>query len=182
MLIRLIVSPVNPVDWKIRAGLLRGMIPYALPSLPGRDASGVVHAAGAQALHFQVGDAVYSRPDIAHYGTYAEYARIATNATRRRCTGVKTGTLSIGTASRRRCGAGKATPGSGGATRTLANVARHLDDTIYHYPQTSDRPSLAGRAGLFLPVARGRIEYCDSVPLAFSSVQTPCIVRAHHSP
>jgi hypothetical protein len=78
----------------------------ALPTGPGRVGRGACRWGAGAALPGR--GAVYSRPDIARYGTYAEYARIATNATRRRCIGVKTGTLSIGTASRRRCTAGKA--------------------------------------------------------------------------
>ena len=76
VLIRVIGSSVNPVDWKIREGMLKGMLPYPMPFIPGWDVSGVVHAVGAQALHFQVGDAVYSRPDIARNGTYAEYVAV----------------------------------------------------------------------------------------------------------
>ncbi len=61
VLIRVVGSSVNPVDWKIRQGHLREMLPLTMPFIPGWDVSGVVHAVGAQAQQFAVGDAVYSR-------------------------------------------------------------------------------------------------------------------------
>lgn len=76
VLIRVIGSSVNPVDWKIREGHLREKIPYSFPFVPGWDVSGVVHAVGAHAQQFKVGDAVYSRPDIARDGSYAEYVAV----------------------------------------------------------------------------------------------------------
>jgi len=76
VLIRVIATSVNPVDWKIRQGHLREMIPYRMPFIPGWDVSGVVDAVGADAKRFNVGDAVYSRPDIERDGTYAEYVAV----------------------------------------------------------------------------------------------------------
>lgn len=76
ILIRVVGSSVNPVDYKIRQGHLREMLHYALPFIPGWDVSGVVHAVGAQAQRFNVGDAVFSRPDIARNGTYAEFVAV----------------------------------------------------------------------------------------------------------
>jgi len=65
VLIRVLGSSVNPVDWKLREGHLRSMLTPTLPFTLGWDVSGVVHAVGANARRFKVGDAVYSRPDIA---------------------------------------------------------------------------------------------------------------------
>ena len=76
VLIRVIASSVNPVDWKIREGNLKAMLPFTMPFIPGWDVSGVVHAIGKNALRFQVGDAVFSRPDIARDGTYAEFVAV----------------------------------------------------------------------------------------------------------
>ena len=76
VLIRVIGSSVNPVDWKIREGHLQSMIKYTMPFIPGWDVSGVVHAVGSDAKRFSVGDAVYSRPDIARNGTYAEFVAV----------------------------------------------------------------------------------------------------------
>jgi len=41
VLIRVIGSSVNPVDWKIREGHLSEMIAYSFPFVPGWDLSGV---------------------------------------------------------------------------------------------------------------------------------------------
>ena len=76
VLVRIIGSSVNPIDWKVREGHLQEMIRYALPFTPGWDVSGVVHAVGKNASKFQVGDAVYGRPDVARDGTYAEFIAV----------------------------------------------------------------------------------------------------------
>ena len=76
VLIRVIGSSVNPVDWKVREGHLQSMLKYTMPLIPGWDVSGVVHAVGAEAKRFAVGDAVYSRPDIARNGTYAQFVTV----------------------------------------------------------------------------------------------------------
>ena len=71
VLVRVHAAGVNPVDWKIREGRLGKTRP--LPLILGWDVSGVVEALGAGVTGFSVGDAVYSRPDIARDGAYAEY-------------------------------------------------------------------------------------------------------------
>ncbi len=76
VLVRVVATSINPVDWKIRAGYLKEMIPYAMPLTLGWDVSGVVEAVGAAVTRFKVGDAVFSRPDIKRNGTYAEYVAV----------------------------------------------------------------------------------------------------------
>jgi NADPH:quinone reductase-like Zn-dependent oxidoreductase len=76
LLIQVVGTSVNPVDWKIRQGHLKEMIPYAMPLTLGWDVSGVVSAAGHDVTRFKLGDSVYSRPDIARNGTYAEYVAV----------------------------------------------------------------------------------------------------------
>ena len=76
VLIRVVATSVNPVDWKIREGYLKDMIPYAFPLTLGWDVSGVVDAVGEEVTRFKVGDAVFSRPDIKRNGTYAEYVAV----------------------------------------------------------------------------------------------------------
>ncbi len=72
VLIRVIGTSVNPVDWKIRAGHMKEMVPFAMPFIPGWDVSGVIEAVGRSVTGFAVGDSVYSRPDISRAGTSAE--------------------------------------------------------------------------------------------------------------
>lgn len=76
VLIRVIGSSVNPVDWHIRAGHMKEKLPLAMPFIPGWDVSGVVEAIGKSVSSFMVGDRVYSRPDIARPGTYAELVAV----------------------------------------------------------------------------------------------------------
>lgn len=76
VLVRVVAASINPVDWKVREGYLAHMIPHALPLTLGWDVSGVVEQVGAQVTQWQVGDAVFSRPDLARNGTYAEYVAI----------------------------------------------------------------------------------------------------------
>lgn len=76
LLIRVVASSINPVDWKVREGYLKGFIPHALPLILGWDVSGVVEAVGAQVSGFKVGDAVFSRPDISRDGSFAEYIAV----------------------------------------------------------------------------------------------------------
>jgi NADPH:quinone reductase-like Zn-dependent oxidoreductase len=76
VLVRVVAASINPVDWKVRAGYLAQMIPHQMPLTLGWDVSGVVAAVGSQATQWQVGDAVYSRPDLARNGTYAEFVAI----------------------------------------------------------------------------------------------------------
>jgi NADPH:quinone reductase-like Zn-dependent oxidoreductase len=40
-------ASVNPIDWKVRAGLLQGVFPASFPVTSGRDGAGVVSAVGA---------------------------------------------------------------------------------------------------------------------------------------
>jgi NADPH:quinone reductase-like Zn-dependent oxidoreductase len=73
VLIRVHAAGVNPVDWKVREGYLKDVLPYSLPFIPGWDVSGTVEAAGSGVSMFQKGEEVYSRPDIARDGAYAEF-------------------------------------------------------------------------------------------------------------
>ena len=79
VLIKVKSASVNPVDWKIREGYLQPMLNHALPLTLGWDVSGEVTAIGENVTSLSVGDAVYSRPDIAKNGSYAEYLTVAAN-------------------------------------------------------------------------------------------------------
>lgn len=76
VLIRVVATSVNPVDWKIRKGYLKAFIPYDMPLIMGWDVSGIVEQTGPAVTRFKPGDAVYSRPDIARNGAYAEYVAV----------------------------------------------------------------------------------------------------------
>jgi NADPH:quinone reductase-like Zn-dependent oxidoreductase len=76
VLIRVVATSVNPVDWKIRKGYLKSFIPYDMPLTMGWDVSGIVEKIGPAVTRFKPGDAVYSRPDIVRNGAYAEYVAV----------------------------------------------------------------------------------------------------------
>jgi NADPH:quinone reductase-like Zn-dependent oxidoreductase len=76
LLIRVRAAAVNPVDWKIREGYLRGFLNHHLPLILGWDVSGEVVKIGPEATGFKIGDEVYARPDIERDGSYAEYIAV----------------------------------------------------------------------------------------------------------
>lgn len=61
VLIEIHASSVNPIDWKLRRGDLKMLIPLKLPAIPGFDLSGKIIEAGSDVTGFAVGDEVYSR-------------------------------------------------------------------------------------------------------------------------
>ena len=61
---------VNPIDWKIRSGVLAEVMPRTLPSTPGIDLAGVIDEVGEGVTGFAVGDEVLGRGSR----TYAEQA------------------------------------------------------------------------------------------------------------
>ncbi len=73
VLIRVHAAGINPVDWKIREGLLLEMVAHTFPLVLGWDVSGVVEALGSGTTQLKPGDEVFSRPDIARDGAYAEF-------------------------------------------------------------------------------------------------------------
>src|SRR5476651_1172514 len=73
VLVRVHAAGINPVDWKIREGHLKEMLPHVFPLILGWDLSGVVDSLGSGLTSLKLGDEVYSRPDIARDGAYAEF-------------------------------------------------------------------------------------------------------------
>ena len=75
-LVRVHAAGVNPVDWKIREGYFKGRLKHSLPLILGWDLSGVVEATGSGVEGLKKDDEVYSRPDTARDGAYAEYIAV----------------------------------------------------------------------------------------------------------
>lgn len=75
VLVRVVAAGVNPVDWKIREGLLKDAFPHAFPLIPGWEAAGVVEELGEGTARLRKGDRVwtYARKPVIQGGTYAEY-------------------------------------------------------------------------------------------------------------
>jgi NADPH:quinone reductase-like Zn-dependent oxidoreductase len=72
--IRVHAASVNPLDWRIREGQLKALLPYRFPLVLGNDCSGVVIAVGQEVSRFRVGDAVYTRVEKERIGTFATEA------------------------------------------------------------------------------------------------------------
>ena len=66
-------ASVNPVDFKIRDGVLRLLINYRMPIVLGFDFAGTVAQVGRAVTGFQVGDQVYGLPRRTMIGTFAEF-------------------------------------------------------------------------------------------------------------
>ena len=79
LLIRVRAAGVNPVDWKIREGLLKTRLPHQFPIIPGWDVAGTVAALGPGCRRFKKGDAVfaYARKPVIKDGCYAEYVVVS---------------------------------------------------------------------------------------------------------
>jgi len=74
VLLRVHAAGVNPLDWKIRQGLLKEVMPKTFPYIPGIEVSGVVEDVGPGVTAFEIGQAVYGQ---SAKGAYAEYLTIS---------------------------------------------------------------------------------------------------------
>jgi NADPH:quinone reductase-like Zn-dependent oxidoreductase len=73
--VRVRAASVNPIDWKMRRGSLRIVMPAKMPLLLGYDLAGEVDAVGPEVDRFQVGDPVFGMADPrSPGGSYAELA------------------------------------------------------------------------------------------------------------
>lgn len=70
--IRTLTASINPIDRPVRAGHLREMLPVPLPTVPGRDAAGIVDEVGEGVTDVAVGDKVFGLGGVSD--TSAEYA------------------------------------------------------------------------------------------------------------
>lgn len=68
--IQIHAAGVNPVDWKIRKGLLRWLPIYRLPIIPGMDVAGIVQEVGKDVVNLKSGDRVFGFVNTR--GCYAE--------------------------------------------------------------------------------------------------------------
>ncbi len=80
MLVKVHASSVNPIEWKMRKGMLKLLTGSKFPIVLGFDVSGEVVEIGEQVTRFKLGDLIYSRMDQLTGGAYAQYAAIAEKA------------------------------------------------------------------------------------------------------
>jgi len=74
ILVKTAATSINPIDWKLREGYLKQMFPWQFPIILGWDIAGEVVEVGADVSDFNIGDAIYARPETTPFGTYADYA------------------------------------------------------------------------------------------------------------
>ena len=72
VLIASAAASVNPIDWKLRSGMMQTIFPLSFPAVLGRDVSGIVRAVGANVNHFKIGDRVLALSNA----TYAELVAV----------------------------------------------------------------------------------------------------------
>ena len=72
VLVRVVASSVNPVDWKMASGAIRLYMPAKFPCIPGFDVAGEVVEIGPGVAEFAPGVRVHAR--IAKPGAAAEFA------------------------------------------------------------------------------------------------------------
>lgn len=80
VLVKIHAASINPLDFKIREGAFKLILPYRLPLILGNDMAGTVTQVGAKVTQFKPGDEVYARPDDDRIGTFAEFIAIKESA------------------------------------------------------------------------------------------------------
>lgn len=73
VLIKVLASSVNPIDWKILSGALKDFMPRTFPHTPGFECCGVAVRVGADVQGIKQGDAVWSDST---QGCYAQYVAV----------------------------------------------------------------------------------------------------------
>lgn len=79
VIVKLHATSINPIDWKLREGYLKAMMPFEFPIILGWDVAGIVEEVGEHVQDFKVGDRVFARPETTNRGTYAEYTIVDTH-------------------------------------------------------------------------------------------------------
>src|SRR2546421_10200176 len=77
VLVRVYAAGVNPIDWKIRQGLMKDFQPVTFPYTPGIEVAGVVEDVGPGVTAFETGQAIFGWSER---GAYAEYITVPVEA------------------------------------------------------------------------------------------------------
>lgn len=72
IVVKVKASSVNPVDWKVRQGLMKLMTGRKLPRAMGTDFSGVVLQVGKDVTRFHLGDEVFGTVPLKSSGAFSE--------------------------------------------------------------------------------------------------------------
>lgn len=76
VLVKIHAASVNPIDFKVRDGMIRIIRSYPFPLVLGHDGAGEVLDAGASVTKFKKGDRVFFRPRNDRIGTFTEFIAI----------------------------------------------------------------------------------------------------------
>lgn len=76
VLIKIVATGVNPVDFHVRNGMLADSGTHTLPLILGWDAAGTIEEIGDDVDQFQLNDEVFTFTPIGEQGTYAEYIAV----------------------------------------------------------------------------------------------------------
>lgn len=73
VLVKVNGTSVNPIDWKTREGYLAQLFNWDFPIVLGWDVAGEIIALGSEVKNWQVGDAIFARPETTPFGTYSDF-------------------------------------------------------------------------------------------------------------
>ena len=77
LLVRVHATAINPIDWKLHAGMLRWVKPLRFPSTPCFDFAGTVKQTGSNVSGFLEGDAVFGMLPLGGLGAASECLIVA---------------------------------------------------------------------------------------------------------
>lgn len=80
MVVAVHAASVNPVDFKIREGKTKVLLPYRFPLILGNDLSGEVVSVGPGVTRFRPGDAIFTRLDKDRIGAFTDLALVRESA------------------------------------------------------------------------------------------------------
>jgi NADPH:quinone reductase-like Zn-dependent oxidoreductase len=76
LVVRVMASAVNPIEWKIRSGMMKQVLGRDLPVTFGWACAGIVEAVGPAVTTFHVGDEICAYPEFTRGGTHADFVLI----------------------------------------------------------------------------------------------------------
>jgi alcohol dehydrogenase len=79
VLIEVHAAGVNLLDFKIKSGKFKLILPYRMPLVLGHDVAGIVVQVGSRVRQFNIGDEVYARAPDHRIGTFAEFIAVNEN-------------------------------------------------------------------------------------------------------
>lgn len=77
LLIKVHAASINPIDWKIRNGMLKIITGGSFPKILGLECAGEVVATGSDVRQFQIGDHVVGFTGVGRLGAFAEYVCVS---------------------------------------------------------------------------------------------------------